>query len=326
MDLIYEDISKEDNLNNRKKIFPNFALQSVESFLLINKDQLKINMGSALEEIKNKIEADRSQVLDWLKILSDKCNCLEYKLENSMIKNDDFFNEINLLNQRQNESSEMIFKIDSKYGQLLKEQQIKIIAMQDKFYKLENVPSITRADTYQIVANKRNNSNANATFIFPNTNDFRLNYDHSFQKILKSELEWRGVMIDYEIPNKGKFSFKLKIESLNAMVGFGVKTENGKNGFYRQNCFMFDLTSGKLLKKGNEVGRLKLPKLKVGNIYKIELNMENKTSCLYINETIIDKPLNFDYKESELTLLCPCVDLYYPEEKVTLISLFSIEI
>jgi hypothetical protein len=122
---------------------------------------------------------------------------------------------------------------------------------------------------------------------FLNLDLLHFNLSNSNRTIVKTDsYTCRGFMLNENIPQKGVYSFKFKIQYTDAKyihVGIGLVTEDGSKGYYKKNCYMFDLNSPCLFNKGSriELNSSFNPNIENGDIISVIVDM-GSNECLYL--------------------------------------------
>jgi hypothetical protein len=151
---------------------------------------------------------------------------------------------------------------------------------------------------------------------------FRFNY----KTIEKTGSDcWKGIMLNENIPSKGIYSFKFKIDQTknkNIMVGISLNTEDGRGGYFKKNSYLFYLGGPSFYHKGSIINLNSSynPNIKNGDIISLIVKMEYNEMSLFNNGNKIGLSIRFDYNENEMTNIYPCLDLCQKEDKITLLN------
>jgi hypothetical protein len=324
--LILSIPNSDSPLENGSSLFE--YIRKIDNITYLKQQELE----QKIEELKIKLESEKIQILDSVNILAQKMKMYDIKIDNVSVhlerienvesKIDRLTREMMSSFSKKEELSkleEKIEKLSNQNKQLIKEygKYVNIKKINKEQEEEEENEMIREAIKKSLIINSER------TFI--NTNSKLLKFTDMCKTIeVLGGLSYKGVLIDEVIPNKGKFSYSVKIvnsKTFNILLGFGLKTEEGEEGYFYENCFMFALDNGNLFNKGvkkfNET-----PKVRNGSVLTVEIDMNNWTTSLYNEGQIVGQPQKFEYDKKDIFMndLCPCVDLYSKGDIITLLT------
>ena len=275
-----------------------------------------------LETVKNSNEKFNNQEGEMKKIeknCQEKLNNQEKEINEKIEKIiKDYEEKLNNQSKLNNESNEKINKNlkDSReeINQEMKKIQDKFIADLEKRTKM--IEECIIYDYY--------------TFC-PENNDGNFTFSNLLRTLEKTSggNGWRGFICENPLNFSEKLIFSIKIEKTiygQIMIGFGVK--NAKNSpccHTQKTSFMLDSYNGQFNNRSivstyNSNNIHIIPK--ANDIYTSMLDVKQKTIEFLFNGKSLGAAKIIDLKNEEIPLLCPCVDLRYETDKVSIIKSF----
>ena len=135
----------------------------------------------------------------------------------------------------------------------------------------------------------------------------------------------RGFHCENLLKFSDKLMFSIKIERTmdkgNIMIGFCLKAANNAFGYHKTKpSFMLYLSDGHFYNSKNHFpyNNANPFQAKVNQIYTSILDMKKKSVEFLLNGKSLGAARIINLQNEEIPLLCPCVDLYYKGDKISI--------
>jgi hypothetical protein len=251
-------------------------------------------------------------------------------ISKNFIENSVFSNFISKFEALQNKVNDLDIKVEENidYTKFLNEKINKSAV--DVLYKEKDMEMITnnicklKGSVHEIentLSEYLGDTMCNSTISYLYSLNILVNkVNNSFEKV--KGRKYSGVMINHQIPDKGTFSYKFKIEKTQnseIMIGLGLKNEDGSSGFFRKNCHMFSLEDSRMIFFRNNLSTegLAPPKGKQGDVFTLIIDMSKKEIILLKNNEECLGIFELDYEGADLLNLYPCIDLKDEGDRVS---------
>jgi hypothetical protein len=335
-EILFDSFNKIEETLENQKLLCDSKIQDFQNQLVIVQDkklnELKNYFINEVGYFKDEYKKTKWSLEELSKRLSYLNNSFEDSLESKMKNVSSIYqgelNEIDTIYKKEVNSLKLyLFEINRKIDNLkindLKNElkaEIDHLNYEENAMKLslEELKKNFRDDTYilkLIVDKNKKKLNKIAPIEFigynPNQKEFNLSNNNRTIKRVNGNSDWCGMMIDDNIPMKGIYSFKVRIDKTNSniMVGFGLKTADGSQGYYR-NSYMFYLNDSHFTFCNTLLPEEKKPSIKIGDTISVIIEL-NKTTVVRLekNCSLLTGPISLELDERDLENMFPCIDL-----------------
>ena len=308
------------NLNETDEVLKKLTLKNNDENIdfmvnVFSKKIVKLEVENHV--LKSELETSREKEKGFdekIKKMEEKFSKIEQKVQkmNKTMKGSE--EEINKLKKKNNEKKKKLIEKDCENEQMNK-----------NMTKSEEMNFGTKK--YQIKVEQLKKKTLR-TYRFCDENDdghFSLsNRNKTLEKTSGGE-GWRGFRCNILNPKgSNQLKFSIKIENTadaNIMIGFCVKSANSSCGYFKTNssCFMLSLSNGNFYHRSSSSPYIHSHIAKENNIYTSKLDVKQKSIEFFLNGTSLGIPRKINFKKEEIPLLCPCVDLYDQDDKVSVV-------